>query len=120
MENIVLAAAEAYCLGDGDRPRSIETLGYMWGSSRKARDVTEIYIERVSVSISAQRHRNWVQPNNDAARFKNEIVQRWSPHLQLLGDFHSHPYKTRAEVEDQRGYEFSDGDFDAFMNDDFL
>lgn len=120
LENIVLAAAEAYCLGDGHKRRHIEILGYMWGSTRRTADVTEIYIERVSISLSARRSRDWVEPNQQAARLKNEIVQRWSPHLQLLGDFHTHTYGTLSEVEETRGFEFSNDDFEFFVEDDFL
>jgi hypothetical protein len=45
---------------------------------------------------------------------------RWSPHLTLLGDFHSHPYRTLSEVNSVNGFEFSDRDFHAFLDDDLL
>lgn len=120
LETIVLAAAEAYCLGDGHKRRHIEILGYMWGTTRRTREVTEVYIERASVSLSARRNRDWVEPNQHAPRLKNQIVQRWSPHLQLLGDFHTHTYGSLTDVDEIRGFEFSEDDFEFFREDDFL
>ena len=28
---------------------------------------------------------------------------RWSPHLTLMGDFHSHPYRNLTEVNNEVG-----------------
>jgi len=120
LENMTLAALEAYCLGAGGKKKQIETLGYMWGVTNTARGTTNIFVERMSVSVSARRHPDWVEPNDDAPRLKNEIIRRWSPHLKMLGDFHTHPYESLSEVADEKGYEFSDDDFECFIDDDFM
>ena len=121
LESMVLASIEAYCLGDGNgRRHSLETLGYYWGVKRVDPELTSFHIERTSVSLSAQRHKDWVVANADAPRLKNEVVTRWSPHLTLLGDFHSHPYRNLSEVKENNGFEFSDDDFESFLDDDLI
>lgn len=119
---ITLATLEAYVLGDG-RPRrtKLETLGYLWGFSREdSKGTTHFHVDLMSLSISAKRSRNSVKPNDQAVRLKSELMDRWAPHLTLIGDFHSHPYENLAEVRDIRGFEFSDADEASFLDDDFL
>ncbi len=120
LEAVTLAAIEAYCYGDkpGRKWRPVETLGYIWGF--KKRDLNEVvfFLDRMSTSISSTRGRDSVDPNPEAAILKNEVVLRWSPHLALLGDFHSHPYRTLKDVTKINGFEFSDRDFAALLDDD--
>lgn len=122
LEAVTLAAIEAYCYGDkpGRRWRPVETLGYIWGFKKEDEDETVLFLDRMSISISSARGRNSVDPNPEAALLKNEVVLRWSPHLSLLGDFHSHPYRTLKDVTDINGFEFSDRDFESFIEDDLL
>jgi hypothetical protein len=47
-------------------------------------------------------------------------MERWSPHLSLIGDFHTHPYASLAEVRETEGWKFSKADVEALQNDDFL
>ena len=62
-----------------------------------------------------------------SAKLKNEIIERWSPHLTLLGDFHTHPYANLQAVMSARdgdgpkgGFHFSAADRESFHGDDFL
>jgi hypothetical protein len=120
LEAVTLAAIEAYCYGDkpGRRWRPVETLGYIWGFKKRDESETVLFLDRMSISISSTRGRDSVDPNPEAAVLKNEVVMRWSPHLALLGDFHSHPYRTLSDVNAINGFEFSDRDFAAFLSDD--
>ncbi|WP_219321152.1 hypothetical protein [Methylovirgula sp. HY1] len=91
------------------------------GHKKEVCDENVIYhLERASVSISAERTTESVKPNNDAAFLKSQLVELWSPHLSMLGDFHTHPYDSIDEVKNIRGYEFSEIDYDSFIKDDFL
>ena len=120
LEAVTLAAIEAYCYGDkpGRRWRPVETLGYIWGFKKHDGNEVVFFLDRMSISISSTRGRDSVDPNPEAAILKNEVVLRWSPHLALLGDFHSHPYRTLKDVTAINGFEFSDRDFAAFLDDD--
>jgi hypothetical protein len=124
VESVTLAALEAYVLGDGrpgrHRGSAVETFGYVWGYAKPDEDGAVIYLDRMSLSLSSQREGAAVTPNRHAAELKCNLMERWSPHLSLIGDFHTHPYASLPEVQENRGWEFSDADVAAFDGDDFL
>lgn len=130
LEDMVLSASESFVLGDGaDKPsrrkrqsKSVETYGYLWGFRRKSNDEqTEIvFIDKFSESLSARRKSTSVTPNKDAIWLKTSILERWSPHLAFIGDFHTHPYASRNEVESCNGWEFSETDISSFKKDTTL
>jgi hypothetical protein len=122
LESMTLAAIEAYCYGKirGKRGFAVETLGYLWGYRKQENGTTIFYLDRTSVSISAERQYHSVTPNQNAARLKNEVMMRWSPHLTMLGDFHSHPYRNLKEVWTEAGYNFSPADFNELKVNDFI
>ena len=92
LETMTLAAIEAYCYGNLYKKKNtaVETLGYVWGYRKQQNGTTVFYLDRTSVSISAERQYHSVTPNLDAAKLKNEGMMRGSAHLTLLGDFHIH------------------------------
>ncbi|KQY95027.1 MULTISPECIES: hypothetical protein [unclassified Brevundimonas] len=121
LETATLAAVEAYSHGDGRKKRKeIETLGLVWGHCRTRAEETVIFLDRLAVSLSAEREAGSVMPNAGAISLMAEVMERLAPDQLLLGDFHSHPYRDLAEVQMIKGYEFSDGDFDAFLADDAI
>jgi hypothetical protein len=122
LEAMTLAAIEAYCYGSttGRKWRPVETLGYIWGFRRQVQDKTVFFLDRMSLSISSIRASTSVEPNPKAAVLKNEVVTRWSPHLTMLGDFHSQSFRNLAAVTKLQGFEFSDEDFQSFLGDDFI
>ena len=122
LETMTLAAIEAYCYGNRRKQKNtaVETLGYVWGYRKKEGGVTIFYLDRTSVSISAEREYHSVTPNLDAAMLKNEVMMRWSPHLTMLGDFHSHPYSNLTEVAAEAGYNFSPEDMRELKLNDFI
>jgi hypothetical protein len=122
LETVTLAAIEAYCYGKvrGKRGFAVETLGYLWGYRKQENSTATFYLDRTSVSISAERQYHSVTPNQNAARLKNEVMMRWSPHLTMLGDFHSHPYRNLKEVFTEAGYNFSPADFNELKVNDFI
>ncbi|WP_288586575.1 hypothetical protein [uncultured Methylobacterium sp.] len=120
--SMALAAIEAYCRGDG-RPtgrKGLETLGYVWGHKKISDDSIIYNVSKISVSLSATRHRDWVRADPEAGDLKNSFMERWSPELSLLGDFHTHPYASIDEVKEVSGFEFSDADFKSLESDDWL
>lgn len=124
VESVTLAALEAYVLGDGRPGRrrrpAVETFGYVWGYGKGHDDHRVLYLDRMSLSLSSQREPDAVTPNRHAAELKCNLMERWSPHLSLIGDFHTHPYASLAEVRETQGWKFSKADVEALQDDDFL
>ena len=117
LETMTLAAIEAYCLGDGRKKADqLEAHGLIWGYVKDTEDQKVFYLDRGSVSISAQMHNEWVKPKPEEIELKDFIVTRWAPQLTLLGTFHTHPYADLDDVASSKGYEFSEGDYD-YMRD---
>lgn len=123
VESMTLAALEAYVLGDQSSRRNrekVETLGYIWGVKKVENGSTTLFLDRMSVSLSAKRSRSAVQPHQHAAELKNNLMERWAPHLMLLGDFHTHPYDDLYQVKEISGWDFSPEDINFLQHDDFL
>lgn len=126
LEDMVLAASEAYILGPGRKKEErqkgrIETYGHLWGNRREVdNDHSHILVDRFSVSLSAWGTREGIRPHPEAICLKNQIIMRWSPHLCFLGDFHTHPYLDHDEVNECKGWDFSDQDIDDFLGHDSL
>jgi hypothetical protein len=124
VEGMTLAAVESYALGDGRRRKqmdpSVETYGYVWGYKSVRENETVFFLDRMSISLSSRRAPDSVIPDERAAKLKSNLMQLWSPHLSLAGDFHTHPYKDLAEVKSAKGWGFSEDDIAAFDADDLL
>jgi hypothetical protein len=131
LEAMTLAAIEAYCYGDGaphddadgDARHSKETLGHIWGFRRVEAERTTFFLDRMSLSISAQRGPDSVYDlDNRAARLKEQVVSVLSPELSLLGDFHTHPHPRNNEtvVRKEELFRFSPEDFRSFVADDLI
>ncbi|MCV3765146.1 hypothetical protein [Rhizobium sp. TRM95796] len=123
IESMTLAALEAYVLGDQRNKKNkekIETLGYIWGFRRIEGETVNLYLDRMSLSLSARRTNGSVTPHEHAAELKHNLIERWSPHLLLLGDFHTHPFDDLTEVKSNSGWDFSQADLDYLDGDEFL
>jgi hypothetical protein len=66
-------------------------------------------------TVWQQRHQ--VHYNQDAIRLKHTLLSSYWPHLEYLGDFHSHPYTTQDEVTSEKGYYLSEGDHQSLQRD---
>lgn len=128
IQDAVLSGVEAYARGDGRRrrasdarPPGVETIGNIWGISWAPDDKTHgIRLERFSQSIAARRSQHAVLPDPHARRLARGVAARFSPHLRLIGDLHTHPYEDLDDVEQNKGWQFSEQDFRAFLADDDL
>jgi len=119
LEAMAIAAIESYHLGNG-RVRESEIYGFVYGFQTEEDDEIKLYIDKMYVSLSAKGNNISVTPNPGAQHLINSIVTKRSPHRCLVGDFHTHPYTNRTEVDRDQGFEFSPQDFKSFLNSDFL
>lgn len=115
--SICLSAMEAYSVTHKGRKKTIksklETYGTLWGSSIKLVNGKRLYnIEMACVDTSAEIESDSCSYNDMAITLKRDVISSYWPHLEFLGDFHSHPYSDLSEVSSIKGYYFSEGDID--------
>jgi hypothetical protein len=116
LREALLATVEAYALGIRKK-KQVEILGHLWGYHRRFVDGTVFFVDTIEISLSAKGDHSSVEPHPDAIRLKSEVLERWSPHLTLIGDFHSHPYRSFDDVKAASGFEFSKQDMTSFKVD---
>ncbi len=90
----------------------LETFGLLWGYSipKKNGSPARIVVTMATAETSAIRHADWVQPNFASVVAKKEFFDRYWPHLELVGTFHSHPYDSLSEITKVRGWQASKDD----------
>ena len=120
LEEMVLAASESFVLGNARTWESAEIQGYLWGSRRLDKDVEYIHVDRFSVSVSAWGDVDSVAVDKRVAVLKNSIIELWAPHNHFLGEFHTHPYETLEDVNEVKGWNFSEEDEETFLKDEVL
>lgn len=113
--SLILNALEAYCIrhrGVSTRDNvKLETFGNLFGYETLLADGQIIFqIELVNTDTSAKRQTGSVSYNTDAIALKIATVTSFWPHLDYLGEFHSHPYDTYKQAQDAKGYYFSSCD----------
>lgn len=118
LEDMVLAASESFVLGDARTWDSVEIHGYLWGSRRTQEGVEYVHVDKFSVSVSAWGDEDSVSVDKRVALLKDSVLGMWIPHCHFLGMFHTHPYESLTEVNDNKGWEFSDGDEESFLSDE--
>ena len=78
-----------------------ETAGLLWGYTSCRDGADHVVVEQVATDKFAK-GTYWESeaPRDDVTTAKQEVVaDRW-PHLSMLGDFHTHPYKSLKEATD--------------------
>lgn len=91
-----------------------ETAGLLWGYVVSREDRDHVVVEHVSTDTFAKGTSGEVGLNEEVTRVKQEVVAKRWPHLSMIGDFHTHPYKTYSDAKDNAGWEFSEGDRDWY------
>lgn len=111
--DLVVAGVESYHVrhwGKGVREGAAETAGLLWGYIVSKADMDHVVVDYVSTDTFAKGTADEVGLNPLVTAVKQRVIAlRW-PHLTMVGDFHTHPYKNVGEVTKNKGWEFSDGD----------
>jgi len=119
-----MAALEAYCVPHGNNKSMsthtpLETTGAIWGTTKTDAFGNLIYqVESVDVDTSAEMQAASVAQKPHAIALKTSFTEKFTPHFQYLGDFHSHPYSegeivagktlgTPQHAEQSKVYRFS-------------
>lgn len=112
---LVQNGLEAYSVKHHRRgPRiRLETYGLLWGHETTLPDGRTFYaIEMVNVDTSAEMEPDACLPSDEALGLKRDLMTSFWPQFDFLGDFHTHPYDSIAEVNEIRGWCFSEVDQD--------
>lgn len=120
-DSILMAATEAYFLGDsvrrGEAGEPVEIDGYLWGYyADLGENHTWIQVERFAPALSSKRTAASVEPNEDAGLVMHAVMLQLSPQLSFLGDCHTHPYGSIGEARAARGWRFSDADMESMTD----
>ncbi|MDE0660082.1 MAG: hypothetical protein OXI79_10585 [Gammaproteobacteria bacterium] len=109
--HLLLAGLEAYKMrvrrgSDANRKLPLETGGLLWGFIKDGvGGMDHVTVEHISVDTAANRQTDSVALCKHSTVVKRRIIEdRW-PNLSLIGDFHTHPYKSLAEVKHEKGWE---------------
>lgn len=107
---ISAAALESYIVKRKGKRKALECYGTLWGHM-KSQDCHVLYhVEEATLDATAEASSSAVVPNSHNLRLRKEFMGSFRPHLDFLGDFHTHPYDSVAEAKDCGGWEFSDTD----------
>lgn len=124
--SLVLNSLEAYCVHHKNIDKKhdrikLETFGNLFGYEVKLVDGKKVYqIEVVNIDTSIKQRSGSVDYNEEAISLKVDTISSFWPHLEYLGEFHSHPYDNYKQAKDIKGYYLSEGDRDDLsINSDF-
>ena len=115
LEDILLAAAEGYKVAPGRGYKYTEVFGLCFGSVRRkatrwhSHDLF-VNVARVATQMRAKATASEVMPNSKSLAAHLEVSNRFFPHLEVVGDYHTHPYKTLSKLLQSKGWEHSDMD----------
>lgn len=115
LEDILLAAAEGYKVAPRQGYKYTEVFGLCFGSVRRnaARaDSHELHVNvgRVVTQMRARATAHEVMPNWKSLTAHLDVGDRFFPHLEVVGDYHTHPYKSLPALVSSAGWEYSPAD----------
>jgi hypothetical protein len=118
VEDIVLVALEAYAVPRRGVPFT-ETYGICFGSTKTTEEkrmahgkhlVRHIEVESVHIQLRAECYSSKVTYDLRSLETQMEVAKVLFPHLDIVGDFHTHPYRTVGDLKKYRGWRFSGSD----------
>lgn len=115
LEDMLLAAAEGYEVSPRRGTKYTEVFGLCFGSIRhlatnEDADQLHINVGRIATQMRARATASEVSPNWESLESHLAVADRFFPHLEVVGDYHSHPYATFATLVRARGWEHSVAD----------
>jgi hypothetical protein len=115
IEDIVLVATEAYTVPRRGVPFT-ETYGICFGSTKSTDEkryahgyhtTRYIYVNSVHFQLRAELYSNKVTYDLRSLDSQMAVAKLLFPQLDIVGDFHTHPYKTARELRTLRGWRYS-------------
>jgi len=121
LEDMLLGAWEAYFVPVPGKPRRrrTEVYGVCFGSVREEKRTEKgegkqralsIHVRRVALQLRARAGSRFVEPNRRSEEEHLRMAEQLFPHLELVGDFHSHPYISLQSLRRNHGWMYSPQD----------
>lgn len=119
IEDIVLVALEAYAVPKGRGLKYTETYGICFGSTKSTEEkrqahgrhtVRYIHINSVHIQLRAEGYSNKITYDLRSLDTQMEVARHLFPQLDIVGDFHTHPYRDVDELKQAKGWHFSRDD----------
>lgn len=115
LEDMLLATAEGYEVSPRRGMKYTEVFGLCFGSTRhlaKNRDTNQLHINvgRIATQMRARATASEVSPNWQSLESQLAVADRFFPHLEVVGDYHTHPYDSFAKLAREKGWEHSVAD----------
>ncbi|MFO0839443.1 MAG: hypothetical protein U1D55_13080 [Phycisphaerae bacterium] len=119
LQDMLLAAMESYLVPAGSGKPSTEVYGIVFGSFREAeqsrgrfRRITQldVNVERVCIQQRAKGSPSEVIADARSEATQLAMGEELFPYWQVLGDFHTHAYRTLSELIRSGGWRYSDAD----------
>jgi hypothetical protein len=119
IEDIVLVALEAYAVPKGRGLKYTETYGICFGSTKSTEEkrqahgrhtVRYIHISSVHIQLRAEGSSNKITYDLRSLDAQMEVARHLFPQMDIVGDFHTHPYRDVDELKQVRGWHFSRDD----------
>jgi hypothetical protein len=118
IEDIVLVALEAYAV-PRQGAKFTETYGICFGSTRSTEEKRQglgryvkrqVNVRSVHIQLRAECYPNKVVYDLRSLETQMAVVTKFFPHLDIVGDFHTHPYRDVESLRSSRGWNFSPDD----------
>ena len=119
IEDIVLVALEAYAVPKGKGVRFTETYGMCFGSTKATEEKRQalgkhitryIYINSVHIQLRAEGYSNKLIYDLRSLETQMAVARHLFPQLDIVGDFHTHPYRDVEELKLAKGWLYSTAD----------
>lgn len=123
LQDMLLAGIEAFLVPAGAGKPSTEIYGIVFGSFREATrrrgrspvlSVVDLNVERICIQVRAKGTPSEVFADERSERTHLAMAEELFPFWHLLGDFHTHTYRSLSEVYQRHGWRYSQ--FDEQMN----
>lgn len=122
LEDMLLATLEGYHVPKTQKSRFTEVYGLCLGMVRDERLKRKgggeyrrrhVYVQQAPVQIRAKATKDEVWPNSQSLSTHLEAAKVLFPHLEVIGDFHSHPYKSDRGLRRWKKWEPSRKDYES-------
>lgn len=122
LQDMLLAAMEAFWVPAGSGKPSTEIYGIVFGSyrttaagaGRHATSQVDLNVERVCIQHRAKGYPSEVVADERSEATQLEMGEELFPYWHLLGDFHTHTYASLERLHAVRGWEYSK--YDELVN----
>lgn len=120
LEDMLLSTLEGYQVPKTVKSRFTEVYGLCLGMVRDEKLKRKgggdywrkhVYVQQAPVQIRAKATKDHVWPNSRSLATQLEAAKVLFPHLEVIGDFHSHPYRSARGLRRMKKWEPSQEDY---------